>query len=180
MPTRSEIISADDPFRDSVAQAESGEFLGDASVLGSILKQLVSAALEAETDESVVEATAEFARRMLGKDPTFVAVPGWNRPGSIDKFVAKYVGSSETDPEEILKHFAAAFLDEATEVVAAAASEDPSEWRWQLDALVLDYSRLLMGVPPSVDTGAEVPAVDPNQALQERLLKMTSDWVEDL
>lgn len=92
---------------------------------------------------------------LLGKDPDYPGMPGWNEPGGIDRFVAGQVGAEETDPEIVLEHMATSLFAEVAQV-AAYAGEDgvtDEQWQWQYEDALDRFTRLCLGIP-------EAPAED--------------------
>lgn len=177
MSERGDVISADDPFAASIADLDSGQYLGDGQVLEGLVRMMISEAFEADGGDELEVLVETFARAVLGMNPKMTVVPGWNRAGVIDAFVTEWTGIKGESGLEVLKRYGLWLIDQAADVASYAAQPDVvrEDWVWQLDAIVVDAVRLLQGVSPVTDLGVEVP-IEPETS-GDVLRRVTEGWV---
>lgn len=141
----------DNPYGDLYAgdpdSVDARPRLGDPEQLDSILREAIySASADPEQMRNIFEATGRLLSGVELGD--FVPVPGWNEPGKIDEFVAKWVGSSESDPARRLEHLLVqCFVD----LAALAEDETLVNGPLEADYVFGHYVALLMGFAPGTD-----------------------------
>jgi len=146
-----------DMFSTSVADAGKQNNLASQQTVVDILKVIVGNVFNNAEDKTpeellkiVHDQSVEFAHIMLGKSSNYIPMPAWNEPGKIDQFLAKWIGSTETDPENILEHFLVMFLQDLMDLDTYANQPETldEQANWQVSAIFQRYSYLLIGVDP--------------------------------
>ena len=148
--------SQDRLFVQAIASLGKTNSLGDRTVVQNTVRFIVGETLRAVPKASrpalrlalVKKSSAKLARILLGYNPDFEPVHHWNEPGQIDEFVAKWVGSAETDPQRRLEH-AAVIMFEDILLLAGYAGEDgvlPEQWQFQFNGITDKYVGLFMGI----------------------------------
>lgn len=153
---RNDIISNELLFQEALTKAGNSAYLGDRKVVASVLSKCLGILIdhsddEKETKQKVFEATGKtFAAIFLGEDSNFTTVNNWNKPGGIDVFCAKWIGSTETDPHQIMFHVLIKFYLEIGEVAKAVGHRrtKDGEWEWQVDATFIEFINILLGLDP--------------------------------
>lgn len=163
-------LSDDRPFEAAVSAAGRENYLGDRSVVESLVRKAVSDLVDKyqtidDADEaSKIQVMTMLAERnglvLLGKSPLFTAQRRWNEPGGIDEFLAKWLGSSETDPDKRMEHAFVILFDQILEVAAYAGQEGvlPEQWQFQVDGIIHRFVSLCMGI--DLPTQAIMEAVE--------------------
>ena len=158
MPTRDEILRKDKPFLDAIKQGARGKnYLGDQDVIETLLRFHIHNAMEKIADShseqlqhrAIQEPAREIAAILLGmRKDNYVGVVGWNSPGSIDAFLAKWCGSSENEPRRRIEHAMVNMFSELLDVAEQANIPGILEEQvaWQVDAIVEKYALLCLGV----------------------------------
>lgn len=140
------------------ASAESAEgtraYLGDPTVVEALLRLVLSEATKVINQDptkgkkKIRSLCRHAAKVLLGYEEAYAPVPGWNEPGAIDEFAAKWLGSAEADPVTRLEHTVLKLVLEALDIGDYAATPGvlPEQWKWQLDAMMQKYVGVLMGI----------------------------------
>ena len=137
---------------------ENTQSLADSKTVETLLRTAASEAFEVaertddadQVGQNVFDSLKPTARILLGKDPAYHALKGWNEPGGIDQHLKHWEGVDETDPETIV---AGALLNMTLELVKLQnyANEPETleeQWKWQVDATIEHYTGLCMGLTP--------------------------------
>lgn len=148
------IDSTEPLFSDSAAAIQgtgTRPYLGDPTVIQAMLRHAIYeyTTSPGKPEEIVNKIASDNARTLLGKKPkTFEPVPGWNEPGGIDVFSAKWLGSSEKDPLQRMRHCIMMMLGDISDVVKYAAEPGvlPEQWQFQVDGIVEKYTYIFVGV----------------------------------
>jgi hypothetical protein len=157
---RADALASEPLFADSIATAadDDNQYLGDAVVVETILRAAIGEFMSLVQEGKATQADMErIARRaagiFLGHDKDFTPVPKWNAPGHIDEFVAKWVGSEETDAVARLEQMMVEMMGQSLEIARIADRPDAldEEWKWQLPAMFQEYTWLLLGIPPGTE-----------------------------
>jgi hypothetical protein len=90
---------------------EAGNSLSDYEVVFELVQTAVADLIDVyageKTDEQVgkelVILSVRIARALLGQDDRYVAEPGWNVPGVIDKRVGEMLGVTGSSPESTMQ-----------------------------------------------------------------------------
>lgn len=158
--TKDAAVTADIPFVESLGNIERSEhvpYLGDQSVLESILRNVTANVMDAITWKGSNETTrmkvirrerTKAAKILLGRTRSHMPIRKWNRAGGIDVFCAKWLGLAETDPLERMEHAVMLYINECielTDVVEIHGIKDEA-WVWQLDAILQRYVLYFLGV----------------------------------
>ena len=130
-------------------------YLGDAQVIGSLLQNEASECMKIIGEPGYQAKREEAGRRIgkivLGKDPSWTKVKGWNEPGGVDVSIAEWYGVDETDPEG---RICGAFLSLISELLdiheySQVAGVTPNMWQWQVDAAFNCLALSLVGMSPA-------------------------------
>jgi hypothetical protein len=90
----------------SLAKMDGSEkpYLGDPQAVEQLLRNEDGPCMmilgEPGYQAELMAAGKRIAHALLGKDPQWSVVEGWNDPGVVDEFVAKWAGVEEKDPED--------------------------------------------------------------------------------
>jgi hypothetical protein len=120
-----------------------------------------------EHDEDVTAVTdrisSGMAKVLLGEDDSFEVVEKWNRPESIAVFCKQQLNALEDDPHKIMKHAAASFFDELTDVIVSTTENDLTEAEYvaAIHYLTLRWARFFLGM--SFDTQDTILAERPQE-----------------
>lgn len=147
-------VTHESSIRESLGHAAKGNYLGDPTVVGALLRTFASRVLtsdyadEGELEKDVDAGSRVLARVLLGQDQQFGGSP-WNSPGQIDVYVARRKGVDSSDPVE---RVAGALVDMITDLLAlsSAVSEHAmpeGDWKWQADEVIQEHVNLFMGIP---------------------------------
>jgi hypothetical protein len=120
------------------------------TAIGQAFEDLNDAADEGERIVALQKQCRGLATVLIGHDPDFKALHKWNTAGSIDEFLAKWLGIGETDPFERVERAVLAMLGEAIDV-AQYAGEDgvlDEQWKPLMEELVSRWTDLFMGIDP--------------------------------
>lgn len=125
--------------------APASGYLGDISVVDTLVRGYVAALANAETPEAMVAEADRMALIFSGADPAFTPIKGWNSRDELGLYIAKNYG--KVDPNapllEILKSL---FLDGALRFLEAAKAHEkhgPEASEFQIDALVEELVAVL-------------------------------------
>lgn len=142
-------------FEEVARKIQGDNYLGNPIVVKTLLTHAASDFCDkfpdADTDEERLAVTSKIAKRtgkiLLGKDPRYTTVPGWNTVGVIDAFAAKWLGSSETDPHTRMEHGVVKMLNEVLDIskYAGVAGVLPEQWWDQIDEVIERYAGVFMG-----------------------------------
>jgi len=149
-------------FAAAVHLATQPGYLGNPTVVNEILVNLWnttftrwnSGLVDADAwIKADIERCEQMALIFLGADETFVPMPGWNRPGIIDQFLALRLQIDESNPTIRLAYILLEFLREMWAAVSASR-KDPNDAEIfnRLSHIAIEkYRYLLMGVlqPPA-------------------------------
>ena len=152
-------------FGDALSRLSNTEnvgYLGDPITIQLILRQAITSAVkfmektddEGDRSDRLKRVCRSAGRILLGLNPRYASIPGWNKPGGIDKFCAVWCGSSETDPEVVMEHSVLKMLQEIFELADFAERATDEEWQWQFDAILQRYVGIFMGVSPALQAMA--------------------------
>ena len=144
-----------DAFRDSLNAVDHEDgYLGDLAYLQALLRMTMVECMTAADERNVDEIKAICQRTgkvLLGQEGKAKTVAGWNEPGGIDEFAAKWCGVDETDPLERMTGTLLKFIDEILDVgvYASQPGVTPDKWQFQVDALVQKYAFTFIGISPA-------------------------------
>jgi len=136
-------------------------YLGDPNVVGALLRETVVSVMDVYARPNVSDADKmgklqrecqKLGSILLGtlSKSDFSPIPGWNQPGGIDEFCAKWCGSSETSPRARMEHAALKMMTEVMELAKYAGRASEEESKWQLDAIIQSYTGIFMGISPAM------------------------------
>lgn len=132
-------------------------YLGNPQVVESILRmgalevfQGLSGKQPTQVEDFVYQIAIKTMKPFLGEDRNYKPLPGWNKKGAIDTFIAKWVGIDEMLP---LARLAGAFIHMISELMdienyASVSGVKDEEWNFQVEGIFTWYTRLLLGVSP--------------------------------
>jgi len=144
----------------SIQENEQRGWLGDKYVVESILRNALFQVLDglpqlAEKGMKV----SDFAYRVGAREMRVFlrensqghkGVRGWNVPGGVDVFAAKWVGVDADRPIERLIGVFLEMVSEALEIENQAQNgESAEQWMWQVDELLERYAFILIGISPA-------------------------------
>lgn len=145
-------------FKKSMESISKGNFLGDLSTVDAILRLYVSNVADYlqggktkdQNNKFLMKSAGRLADIFLGKKKEYESVQFWNRPGSIDRFLAHWLGLAESDPRERMIHVGLKLIDEVMDIAVYASDDetDDAQSKWQLDEVIGRYARLLIGMSP--------------------------------
>lgn len=174
--TQFEAESAD--FAAAIHLASQPGYLGNPAVVDGILVDLWNKTFSrwnsgVENVDSGIEVdTAECERValiFLGTNSKFVAMPGWNRAGIIDQYIATVLQIDEANPTIRLAYALLSYLGEMWTAFAESKAENKTVeiFHQRAEALTQKYRYLLMGVlepmRSSIQCHEKTPQL-PNQA----------------
>lgn len=142
-------------------------YLGDPRVLNALLRNATEAYSKAATAKAVEKIALEAAMVLLGRRPDHYAdVRGWNRAGSIDAHAAKWLGSSETDPVQRMRHAMYMLFGEFSDLAKVAATPGvlPEQWQWTAGTIYDRYVAAFLGIDAATLADMEQaagPVVEP-------------------
>lgn len=119
--------------------------------MADLLERLDEASTEKEKKQVIDEVTKEVGKILLGKEGRkFTPVRKWNKFHFIDKFLAKWLGLKETDPDERMQHAVLKMVDELLDIVNFAGTPGVLDEQWQpaYDELITKYTSLFLGYDP--------------------------------
>lgn len=151
------VLDDDDrPFEAALSAAGQENYLGERSVVEALVRKAIDDLTDKlqTTDDPKEQARVMelLAQRnglvLLGKSPLFAPQRRWNEAGGIDVFLAKWMGSSETDPDKVMEHVFIILFDQILEVAAYAGTEGvlPEQWQFQIDGIIHRFVSLCMGI----------------------------------
>lgn len=148
-------------FRDAIKVVKSETYLGNKQMVESILRtgmerlhrKLLKATDSTDQEQALRWESEHAADIFLGKRKEFTPVYNWNEPGMIDVFIAKWVGSTETDPKQRVAHGVLAYFLEMIELADTAGQDGirNEQVEWQFDAITDKYAKLFIGLNPATD-----------------------------
>lgn len=149
---------------DAAAKTEGVAYLGDRAMVNGLLRTVASGLLNsmasikdpADRIARLKRGCRNTAAALLGQRSRFAPMPGWNTPGGIDAFCAKWLGIAETDPKDRMESAVLQMMNELFEVADYAGTPGVLEeqWRWQIDATLDWYTDLFLGVSPPQQAAA--------------------------
>ena len=161
-------------FADSLTNLQTDNYLGDRLTIQAVLRYAlgqVSTKLEDGGDGQLVVSVVRpwsrwLSKVFLGQDNDYKPIHKWNEPGAIDEFCAKWIGSSETDPELRMEHVFVKFFNEILDLAEYAGTDGvlDEQWLFQMDLILENYINLLLGIDPAtqrtITLGNEEPGED--------------------
>jgi hypothetical protein len=147
--------TSNDPLLFAEALSGVGSVLTSVEGIEVFLRQFFFDVVNLKGRDSWEERDAAFrilleaaADTLLGKDPSAQTIRNWNQPGVIDEFAAKWLGSSETDPQIRMEHCLVKLVGEVGKVVDAAdkAGAMLQEWQGATDAIFRRYAFIFAGI----------------------------------
>ena len=146
-------------FSDSIKNLRGENFLGDRVTIQSTLRYVVGQVcdkIEGEEDGHEINKEIKpwakwLAKVFLGQNRDYRPLRNWNEPGAIDVFCAKWVGSSETDPNLRMEHVFVKFFSELLDLAEYAGDDAvlDEQWLFQMDLILENYTALLLGIDPA-------------------------------
>ena len=141
-------------------QIKSDFYLGNVNVVKQVLvfgvQNVVSSLKEAHPDprKTKNDIKAESKRLgsiFLGFSKNFTAIPKWNAPGGVDRFVKKHMNFEEGRGTEIMQHYFADFFMKVLGVMeeVEAGEIDQVDVSSYMDNLTEETALLLLGVSPA-------------------------------
>lgn len=141
---------------DAHSNEDEPNYLGDKKVVESILRLAAFEAFSA-LPEAVENNTVEEMLMRVGMDrmPAFFGVDGhkevrgFNEPGGVDVFVAKWCGVDSDKPTERLVGGFLAMMSDLLEIEKESQEGAlPEQCQWQVDAIIERYAMIFMGISP--------------------------------
>jgi hypothetical protein len=146
-----------DAFADSLEVLDHDDgYLGDPEYIGAMLHLVITEAMTGPNNPDGIMGLARgVAKVLLGLEGKEKPVVGWNEPGGIDEFAAKWCGVDETDPVLRMTGAVLRFIDEVCAVgdYASQPGVTNDQWQFQIDALVQKYALIFIGVSPAMLAG---------------------------
>lgn len=138
------------------AKTEQVGYLGDPTIVKFLLQNIATEFFEKinepnpDVPKLIEDLSAPAALALLGADPNYSTVRGWNKPGAIDAFVAKWCGVDETSPRIRITGGIAAFLRDLIGVAnyAGVPGVLNEQWQPQVNGIFEWYVGIFMGVSP--------------------------------
>ncbi len=139
-----------------IANSANVPYLGDKSVIEGMLRLGVQEVFDAlpgykgKVSEMVRHVGTRVMKPFLGGDQHYAIVDGWNEPGVIDLFVAKWCGFDEQDPTIVMAGAFADLIGKLLDVEAYARQPDvtPEQWQPKAQAAIDRLAWLLIGLTP--------------------------------
>ena len=145
----------DEPFQ---TLPTSPNYLGSFQFVQSLLKRKANEFLEAvdsgtNPGDAAKPAAQFLARALLGGDPEYPGVPGWNTPGAIDLAIAQAMELDDGSPMEVMEHWAVALFTELLQVAnyADEPGVTPEQWQWQAADVYETFTKMALGMPADPD-----------------------------
>ena len=156
----------------AVNAASAENYLGDPQVVGFLLRNYANNCLQqrsqmldgvdpdsdlwkTKVDESS-QAASDAARRLadvfLGKIKMFNPIPGFNRPGVIDRWLVDELHVAGDSPEEVVYRAVVTFLlkfyDVVNIILESPENEDADEIdQMRIDDIMQRFTKLMLGIP---------------------------------
>ena len=132
-------------------------YLGDYDAVETVVKFWVGNAidkLQTATDDAarmvIMKRSAQkVAYVFLGHaKANYIPIRNWNVPGAIDRFMAKWMGSSEKDPDVVMEHCFIIFFDKAVAIARDLGNDKLPEYDavFAYNMELMQFCRLLLGV----------------------------------
>jgi hypothetical protein len=139
-----------------LAESANLPYLGDKTVVEGMLRLGVQEVFDArpgyegKVSEIVIQVGTRVMTPFLGGDPDYAIVDGWNKPGVIDLFVAKWCGVDEQDPTMVMVGAFADLFSKLLDVEAYARQPGvtPEQWQPQAQAAIDRLAWILVGLTP--------------------------------
>jgi hypothetical protein len=168
-------MEIDTSLEAAVHLASQPDYLGDPAVIGEILHDLWAGTLQRHEhvtdprdmvalDAAIaadIAACENVAAIFLGKYEDWTAMPAWNCPGVIDRYVAEMVHVDDDDPVHRISFALIKFLGELFALVGAVNRGEVADdaFSMKASAVSLKYIKMLMGVTdPTVSIQAPTSA----------------------
>lgn len=161
MSKKKDMGSEKDLFADSIdaiARTDETGFLGDKFHVESILRLAASEVLDVLPDAvdqeggptKLIEAVGKKRMRAFFGTGGHKPVRGFNEPGGVDVFVARWCGIEADKPTDRLIGGFACLIGDLIDIEAYAKEEGslPEQWQWQVDAVFDRYAMIFMGISP--------------------------------
>lgn len=150
---RTKALETEPIFEQTLQDSQKDNYLGHYSVINALLRvslaDVLKQNLTPENIAGIVKIQAKkLAKILLGQDSNYVGMHHWNESGHIDKFCATWLGSEETDPEDVMEHTVVMFFGEALALIKYIETNGvlPEQWQFQVDAIVTKYVYTFLGV----------------------------------
>lgn len=139
------------------ANIETG-YLGDMRHVESILRMAAKEVFDVLPEilddpkqiEELIESVGRKRMRAFFGSTGNTPIQGFNKPGGVDEFVAKWTGVKDTKPTDRLVGGFATMLDELIDVEIDAQEEEFEEnWHWRVDEIFQRYALIFMGISPA-------------------------------
>jgi hypothetical protein len=109
----------------ALANSDDPTYLGSADVVRDLIRTYLSEwsnFTDTDPDSDQIEAylakeTPPVVDVLLGKNPDYKSLPGWNEPGKIDVFIAKSALFSGDTPEDVLTAYLYGLVTSYQEIV---------------------------------------------------------------
>lgn len=138
----------------AVQHAGANNYLGNPEVVSMLIRKWIDKAVERRNGETGPQFAAaegaevrELARIFLGKDPNYIPVGEFNKPGGIDQFLREHEGVKDTDPENAVANTLLAALWDVLSILGKYDGQPVDLWGWQIQGRLEDYEQLFLGVP---------------------------------
>jgi len=143
-------------FLAALHPVESENYLGDPDVVCFLLRNYAHSCLgrvSEMTDQRTAAAQMDIddgqklADVFLGKNPHFASIPGYNIPGVIDRWLVDEFHIGGTTPEDRVRGVILSFLSAMYDVWKLTENQSDENIKLQVDAVVQEFSSLLLGSP---------------------------------
>lgn len=139
-----------------IGSTETNGYLGDPDIVDAMIRDIASEAIQklgsgADASKVIKTLCGPVAKVFLGKDKNFAPVRGWNKPGVIDSFVARWCGVKDArGPEMRIVGGLARMILEVMDVIKYANTPGvlDEQWKPQIDEIIQRYTGIFMGICP--------------------------------
>jgi hypothetical protein len=161
--------------------------LADQAVVFEVLRTAVDELMQHYQDESsdrmptpkfISELSGRVADVFLGKDRSYLPVPGWNEPGKIDEWIITQIPFQVATARERVQMAIIQFFSDLVEL-ANFANQDgvlDEQWKPSWTEKFIEYCMLLMGVPELDVELAAAPTGTPESRLSPRQKQLLERW----
>lgn len=103
---------------------------------------------------AIQEPSREISAILLGmrEKEGWVSQPGWNQPGGVDVFLAKWCGSSEKEPRRRCEQAMLSMFEDILDVaiVAGIPGVLDEQVEWEIAGILERYTYLCLGLTPAM------------------------------
>lgn len=136
-------------FERSVELLNHRRYLGNHSVVDGLVRDFVARVMDADSEDDVSNASADFANIFGAVDPSYVQVDGWATAAGLGRHLDEFM---DVDPSQsfydMVRTAFLMFAHQLMEAVIAGGGDEAVQER--VDGLIKRFVGILMGAGPMV------------------------------